>query len=746
MSNNLLEPNYWSIKQVFDFQYNIPVYQRPYSWQTDQVDSLYDDIKEAYDEYQAMPTDTQYLAGLYVGNVILHSRSIGVFDIIDGQQRITTFALLIMALYAKSIELNAELTERIVQRLQEALWKLDGASVPQKERRAITLGSIDKDMMMKLFDNAYHAPQSLNRFVMQYDTKSEAEANIKTNFLRLYDNLTDDFQAANELLLLANFILSKVYLIAINTNGSEIKAFSIFESINSKGRKLEDIDLIKTYIFSKLKASDYEHCLSQWGDLIVKTNDELYDFLKTYIKAYVKFYSQNISFNNFKKLSDILCKHFKQTELSLTYKMLLNDMLEKVDYYNALSNINSAYSLIHDSRFRFYYSLFVKLGYEHPKPLFFRLFAEYSNGNISKDDLIEIFIETIKSVVSFLTICQKDSKDEINVFSSIFEGLSNNKTIDKNLILYLLKTKMQTSGLRAEDVSSALLQLDLFDKNKKLGAAIISFYESRNNTGNLKVSWDEAYSKFSTYGEAYSLDHIMVQAPDRNDRNLKYYKLGDTLKLKEGHDFPENIVHDGMEYEAFKSLVLHRAGNLRLKGKDGNLARSNDSEESFCTYAALNNRTATIVKFVVENLLSLEPIQETPAIASALKSLSKKRVGNFDFSLDDLDLTGIKAKTLTVFDKSYELSHNKDILTYLIMYLYSEHENEIVSMAESNWSPRRRIILSNSKTYLASPYELIKDKVYIETNLSSRDIIMYAKDILNALKFPADLVTIYIPE
>lgn len=89
-----------------------------------------------------MPTDTQYLAGLYVGNVILHSRSIGVFDIIDGQQRITTFALLIMALYAKSIELNAELTERIVQRLQEALWKLDGASVPQKERRAITLGSI----------------------------------------------------------------------------------------------------------------------------------------------------------------------------------------------------------------------------------------------------------------------------------------------------------------------------------------------------------------------------------------------------------------------------------------------------------------------------------------------------------------------------------------------------------------------------------------------------------------------------
>ena len=33
MPNTLLEPNFWSIKQVFDFQYSIPVYQRPYSWQ-----------------------------------------------------------------------------------------------------------------------------------------------------------------------------------------------------------------------------------------------------------------------------------------------------------------------------------------------------------------------------------------------------------------------------------------------------------------------------------------------------------------------------------------------------------------------------------------------------------------------------------------------------------------------------------------------------------------------------------------
>ena len=57
MPNTLLEPNFWLIKQVFDFQYSIPVYQRPYSWQADQVESLFDDIYEAYNDYKKLTTE-----------------------------------------------------------------------------------------------------------------------------------------------------------------------------------------------------------------------------------------------------------------------------------------------------------------------------------------------------------------------------------------------------------------------------------------------------------------------------------------------------------------------------------------------------------------------------------------------------------------------------------------------------------------------------------------------------------------
>lgn len=749
MTNNLLEPNYWSIKQLFDYQYNIPVYQRPYSWQTEQVDSLLKDIEDSYTEYKGLEEEeSKSKAGLYVGNIILHNKALNKFDIIDGQQRITTFGLIILALYSKSQELLADQTDRIVQKLQAALWKLDGADIPIQDKKAITLGSVEKEMFSKILDYAFLNPKELKNYILQYETKNGFENNIKINFLNIYDYLSSNYTNNKDLLLFANYILTKIYLISIITNGSEVKAFTIFESINSKGKRLDEIDLIKTYIFSQLKENDYQEYLAKWGDLIIKTNDNLYEYLKIYIKAYIKYYSQNISFNNFKKLSDELCKYFCVESISEAYKSLVNDMVEKVEYFRALFDIEKALTIVKDNKLKFYYLLYTKIGYEHPRPLYFRCFADYNygNGKLSKSDLVDTFIEITKMMVCFLTISQKDSKDIINVFSQIFDNIYATKEINRNYILYKINAKLQTSGIRAEDIKKDLSMLDLFERNKKLGAALISAYESKTDDAKFKLSWDEAYSKFSTFGTSYSLDHIMNQTPESKDKNLKYYKLGDNLKLKAGHDFPEELVHDGMDYNDFKRLVLNKAGNLRLKGLDGNSSRGNCSIENFCSYKDLEDRTKIIVNFIMENVLNFEKLPSEYSPEKDIKNTKTKIIGNFDFSTEDIDLTGVKIKTLSVFDKSYELISNKDIIKYLVIYFYENNENDVLIMANDNWKPRKRIILSNTPQNLTAPYEVVKDKVYVETNLSSKDIFWYGKEILNFFKFPLDLATIFIPE
>lgn len=750
MSNDMLEPNYWVIRDLFRYQYFVPVYQRPYSWQGDQIDSLMDDIFSSFEEFYALSEEEKYKGGLYLGNIIIHPRGLNQYDIIDGQQRITSLSLLLLAMYSLVIELGAEPNEKIVQKLQEALWYVDAEDNPVKEKRNVTLGSVDANIMLDIFNAAFDSPKKLKKYITQYETSNSFEENVKDNFLRMYDSISARNKKYTEqvkfLMLLGKYILSKIYIISIITKGSEVKAFSIFESINSKGKKLEDIDLIKTYIFSKLPESKYSEYLSKWGNLIIKTNDDLYGYLKVYIRAYVKYYSQNISFSNFKKLDGDLCNCFGCDESGDAFMKLIDDMSEKIDYFRALSNFEDALQIVKDKKFKFYYLLNLKIGYEHPKPLFFRCFSENSMGNLSKDDLITIFIETIKTEIAFLTVCQKDSKDLINAFSSIFSNIYETGKVDKNNVLYRLNSKLQTAGIRTEDIFSSLSQLDLYEKNKKLGAAIISLYESQDEDGNLPLSWDEAFSKLCTFGSSYSLDHIMNQTPGRNDPNLKYYQLGNNLKLREGHDFPLDLIHDGMEYDTFKSLTLHLAGNLKLKGLDGNSSKGNKSDENFCTFKALKERNNEITKFIIENLLNFEKAPDGYNPDSQQKSGKTRMVGNFDFSMEDLDLTGAKAKGLTVFDKTYDLNHNKDIIKYLVMYFYETNENEIIQMAEQDWGSRKRVVISWDKTKLNAPFEIIKNKVYVETNLSSRDIIWYAKDLLKHFEFPLDLVTIYIPE
>lgn len=752
MSNELLTPNFWSISQLFKYRFSVPVYQRPYSWKISEVNSMLDDIWSSYTEFKVLSEEEKQKASLYVGNIILHKKAFELYDIIDGQQRITTFSIFLLALYAKLNELNVDPNNRIIIKIQSALWKLDMNEKPVIEKRVIELGSIDKQIMLDVFNEAYSQPKNLKKFINKYSTQSPFEENVKFNFNRVYDFAREKFNNSNtevdDLLQFANFILSKVYLIAIINEDSEFKTFSIFESINSKGKKLDDIDLIKTKIFSSLSPDDYSSYLSKWGKLIVETEDNLYDFLKVYIKANIKYYSGNVTYHHFEAMDRDLCSHFNKHTVGEAYKAMIEDMVDKIDCFNAVFNFNKAISICKNKRFKFYYSVYTKINYEHPWPLFFKCFCEYDNGKgaLTEEDLIDVIIETIKFSITFLTVCGKDSKDAISMFSLIFDDVYANKKINKDWIIYQINNRMTSAGIRKEDVLSSLESADVYAKNKQLGAAVLSTYESQYEGSNERqISWDEAYSKFSTYGSSYTLDHIMVQTPGIDDPNLKYYKLGNNLKLKNGHDFPADLVHDGMEYDNFKSLILHRAGNLRLKGGDGNSSHGNSSEENFNTFLKLDARNALVCKFFVDKVIEIQTIsKEYNPVSHATGK--KKMTGNFDFSMLNLDFTGTKPKSITFNGRTKPINSHRDILTSVIEYLFDLNKDKLIQMAKEEWKPRQRVILTFVTNKLTRPYEFIKDAVYVETNLSAKDIMIYSNKLLDEFNVDKSTVSVYIPE
>ena len=628
MAQKVLDPHMWNLETLFKLIYEVPVYQRPYSWDKEQVEILLNDIAEAY-------ASEDKEEGYYTGNIIVYDVDdkvngiISKYDIIDGQQRITTFSLILLSVYYLALISGVLETDMTINRVKGALWKILNRSY-RKDLPVVTLNSIERKCFGDLFNKGFDDAKELEAFCRQYKTTSIFEDRVLKNFLYITERLKDTVvaQDSSSILDYADYLLQYVHFIVIEANCKRNKVFSMFESINSKGKKLEDIDLIKTYIFSKLDEGDYSTYLDKWGQLIIKTNDNLYDYMYNYIKAYLCFYRQNISVENFKTIAvrDMMPYYKVSTEKDAFMK-LLDDMYNKVDYYIMLSDTDKANKLVKNNKFRFYYKLFTEVSYKHPKALFLRTLIEYSEEKITKDDVVDIVTGTVGFMVKFLTICDRDSKDAITMFSGIMNEIYEKKTVVKDDVVMALASEYLNKGITAEKLKAELQEIDAYNQNKKLTCALLALYESTNVSRNVTISYDQAYTLFDSYSDSFSLDHLLVQDPKVNDSNYKYYKddVTSTLKLKEGNDFPAGSVVEGMDYDTFISRVLNKIGNLRIYYRDKNSGRQNTAialkeYDSFNTYADIKNRGKDIANIIFDYCMPQPEID-----LSLIRTSSKKR-------------------------------------------------------------------------------------------------------------------------
>ena len=675
MSLELLEPHMWSLETLFKNIYRVPVYQRPYSWEKEQIDTLLKDI------FNAFKSDTR--EGYYTGNIIVYDKNekieghIAKYDIIDGQQRIASFALIMLAIYSICYNLGVEEKDRVLGNIKESLWKYVERKY-RKELKTVELNSIEKDCFLNIYDICFDNPKDALNIIKRLDIKSEFEKRIINNFENIYNTVLNNIneKTPDGILNFAEYILQFIKFIVIEAHCKENEVFSMFESINSKGKQLETIDLIKTYIFSKLDEESYEKYSKIWGNLIIKTRDKLYDYMYNYIKAYLSYYRQNINVNNFKSISTKeLLLHFKTNEEAVALKKLLDDLEEKVDFYNMLYSVDDAYQLIKSSKFRYFYEIFVKLGYQHPKALFFRIFVEYNEGKLSKNDVVDIVVSTTIFMVKFLTICDRDSKDAITTFSNMLNSTYNNN-VDKDIIINYLETELKIRGVTNENIKNLLGTIDFYKQKKELGISILSLYESYNEKED-KISYDQAYNLLKGYGEVYSLDHLLVQTPKKED-SFKYYcnKNDNTLILKEGNDFPQEI-YTGMDYEIFEKSILNRVGNLRIYYMDKNSLRQNQEVqlpeyENFNTYKSICDRGKDIVNKIVDKCFPKFEID-----IEKVKRLSSAKNKNL-YRMDKILELGI----LKPGDKVYITVKPEDSVATLIDSKYVNYKGNKMTLNE----------------------------------------------------------------
>ncbi|WP_443719167.1 DUF262 domain-containing protein, partial [Ruminococcus sp.] len=346
--DQFLTPEEWNIDNLFKGKYIIPIYQRPYSWGESEVKQLLKDIYSSYQLFIASQNGDTSVKNeemlLFTGTLFIKTNrnvknEYTEYDIVDGQQRTTTLTLVLMILLNILTKIDSD--DDAVKEIKNYLWKkVDRKN--NKDARVLTLGNIDQPIMIELFDNLFSGKDIVQFANNKLEEKlNDVEENLLKNVVYIA-NYFDQFEDENEYYNYFDYIKNNVRFIAIKVQTNLVKLFSIFESINSKGKPLEDIDLIKSYIFQNIEESDYDEYLTKWGNLITETNDNLMDYLIVYVRANVSYYRNSIKLHNFKSLvENNFAEYYSTDTAQKTLLAFIDDMSKNVKYYKMISDINA---------------------------------------------------------------------------------------------------------------------------------------------------------------------------------------------------------------------------------------------------------------------------------------------------------------------------------------------------------------------------------------------------------------------
>lgn len=221
-----------SVHQIFnEKRYVIPYYQRPYSWLKDNAENLWDDL------FSAWKHEGSEGSGYFLGSVVLvHDKSSGRDEVVDGQQRFITLQLLISAIASKITE-------------QDRRRKLTRYFISEEDEFAGTKAEIVVQPG-KRYKDAYER-------LLQRRTLEEADRQLASRFTEnfgLFQQKCDDL-SQDELADFGKFILQRSFIAVLRAD-DQLRALRIFAILNDRGIDLHPVDILKANILEKTKLSD----------------------------------------------------------------------------------------------------------------------------------------------------------------------------------------------------------------------------------------------------------------------------------------------------------------------------------------------------------------------------------------------------------------------------------------------------------------------------------------------------------
>ncbi len=231
-----------------ELYYQIPIYQRPYQWTEENCEKLLDDLFFNYEDDR----ESDYFCGSLVLIAISEDSKAKTYDVVDGQQRLSTFILLAKVLATLFLE---RLTEESKDYLQESL---NGRYGKKDRLNFNAIGFNSKKDFQYALTSFNDAPTSNNK------------NNYLKNAICLKNYLKKkEIEDINDFI---EWLYFKVVFITITCPDAD-KALRIFNVLNARGLALNATDIFKGELLKHTKEHEQEEFISRWNALSQKCSD-----------------------------------------------------------------------------------------------------------------------------------------------------------------------------------------------------------------------------------------------------------------------------------------------------------------------------------------------------------------------------------------------------------------------------------------------------------------------------------------
>lgn len=444
-------------------QFLIPVYQRFYSWDIDQCKRLWNDIVEM----QKLGKVGHFVGSIV--NIAEQAMPTGVqkYMIIDGQQRMTTLTLLLLALRDYALNNSTDKTIN-AQRIDNMLLKNEYEE--DDERYKLLLTETDRDILISLVDEKPIMAGIRSRLIENYNFFVGKIADKEIKPAEVYESI------------------GKLQIVNITLDRDVDDAQAIFESLNSTGKELSESDLIRNYILMGLEPSEqtyvYEHLWRPMEQLFI------YERQGTVMDAFFRHYL-TMKISRIPKLGRVY-EEFKLYHLNCefgTIRELCRDLLDYAKYYTDIIFIRNI-----DTDLKNLYKDIVDLKMEVSYPFLLKIYRDFEEGIITSDELKEILKLCISYVIR-RSICEIPTNSLNKTFATMKNYIRSEDYVNSVKAFFLMQDTYKE-----------------FPDNDKFEISFVSrdIYNMRNR--NYILSRLENFeNKAPIIIENYTIEHIMPQ-------------------------------------------------------------------------------------------------------------------------------------------------------------------------------------------------------------------------------------------